>query len=43
MRSGTFPYKAAKISRNESGMVSSVVIENGYGMEIGSEDDAFLM
>jgi len=35
------PYVAARISRTESGEVWSVDVGSGYGMQIGSEDEAF--
>jgi hypothetical protein len=35
------PYLAARISRTESGEVHSVNVGSGFGMQIGSEDEAF--
>jgi hypothetical protein len=35
------PYTAARISRTAGGKVSSVDVRNGFGMQIGSEDEAF--
>jgi len=36
-----FPYTVARILRNEKEDVSNVVIGKGYGMQIGSENEAF--
>jgi len=41
MRNCCLPYVAARISRNEYGLVSGVVIGDGYGMQICNEDEAF--
>jgi hypothetical protein len=35
------PHVAARISRTDGGEVSSVDVRNGFGMQIGSEDEAF--
>jgi len=35
------PYLLARILRNKNGVVSSIVIGEGYGMQIGNEDEAF--
>jgi len=35
------PYVAVKVLRTENGEISSVDLGSGFGMQIGSEDEAF--
>jgi hypothetical protein len=35
------PYSVARISRTETGEVRSIDLGRGYGMQIGSENEAF--